>query len=249
MESLSASLEDYLEAISHISAIKKVARPKDIADRLKVNNSSVTGALKTLTDKGLINYAPHDVITLTPSGEQAAEDVIRRHETLRDFFQEVLSVNPEEAEDSACKMEHAISPGIIERFLRFSEFMTLCPRGGARWAEGFKSYCEKGCKQAECENCITLCLEDLKKKFSPGKSSSSHTVTLQSMGPGCKCRIVKIRARGDIHRRMVEMGLSTGSLVKVERTAPLGDPMSIKVKGYHLSLRGTEAQYIEVEPL
>jgi DtxR family Mn-dependent transcriptional regulator len=46
---LSASMEDYLEAIFHIAADKQAARAKDIAKRLKVNNSSVTGALRILS--------------------------------------------------------------------------------------------------------------------------------------------------------------------------------------------------------
>ena len=54
---LSASLEDYLKAIFRIVAVKQAARAKDISARLNVSNSSVTGALRTLADRGLINYA------------------------------------------------------------------------------------------------------------------------------------------------------------------------------------------------
>ena len=50
---LSASMEDYLEAIFHIVSEKQAARAKDIAKRLKVNNSSVTGALRSLAEKGV----------------------------------------------------------------------------------------------------------------------------------------------------------------------------------------------------
>ena len=66
---LSASLEDYLKAIFRIVAVKQAARAKDISARLSVSNSSVTGALRTLADRGLINYAPYDLITLTPLGQ------------------------------------------------------------------------------------------------------------------------------------------------------------------------------------
>jgi DtxR family Mn-dependent transcriptional regulator len=58
VDELSASMEDYLEAIYHIVTAKQAARAKDIAKRLDVNNSSVTGALRTLSEKGYINYAP-----------------------------------------------------------------------------------------------------------------------------------------------------------------------------------------------
>ena len=48
-------------------------------------------------------------------------------------------------------------------------------------------------------------------------------------------------------KRLVEMGISRGSVIEVERVAPLGDPIEVKVKGYHLSIRKEEAQNIEVQ--
>ena len=54
-EELTSSLEDYLETIYLIISEKEAVRPKDIAKRLNVSNASVTGALKTLADKGMIN--------------------------------------------------------------------------------------------------------------------------------------------------------------------------------------------------
>ena len=113
VQTLSASLEDYLEAIFHIVDEKQAARAKDIAQRLRVRASSVTGALQLLADKGLINYAPYDLITLTPKGKKLARDVILRHEALREFFTKVLAVDPDVAEEAACKMEHAIPPQIV----------------------------------------------------------------------------------------------------------------------------------------
>ncbi|HEV58563.1 MAG TPA: MarR family transcriptional regulator, partial [Phycisphaerales bacterium] len=56
--SLTASLEDYLEAIFHLENKDKVARSKDIAGALGVARPSVTGALRTLAGKGLVNYEP-----------------------------------------------------------------------------------------------------------------------------------------------------------------------------------------------
>ena len=51
LEALSASMEDYLEAIFHVAAEKGAARAKDISKRMKVNSSSVTGALRALADE------------------------------------------------------------------------------------------------------------------------------------------------------------------------------------------------------
>ena len=86
LELLSSNMEDYLEAIFHISQKKQAARAKDIADRLKVNKSSVTGALRSLSEKGLVNYAPYDIITLTTKGKRLAIEIVRRHDALKEFF-------------------------------------------------------------------------------------------------------------------------------------------------------------------
>ncbi len=158
-QSLSASQEDYLETIYHIIATKKVARAKEIAGRLKVSRSSVTEAFRSLAQRGLINYAPYEVITLTDQGRAAAEDVIRRHQTLKDFFVSVLAVEERVAEEGACRIEHAAPPEIIERLIQFMEFVRLCPRGGDEWVEGFKRYCENGATRSDCRRCITNCLE------------------------------------------------------------------------------------------
>ena len=133
---LSASLEDYLKAIFRIVAVKQAARAKDISARLGVSNSSVTGALRTLADRGLINYAPYDVITLTPLGQTTARDIVRRQEALREFFTKVLAVDAETAEIGACKMEHEIPPAIVERFIQFVDFVEVCPRAGASGSTG-----------------------------------------------------------------------------------------------------------------
>ena len=107
---LSSNMEDYLEAIFHISSEKQAARAKDIADRLKVNKSSVTGALRSLSEKGYVNYAPYDIITLTDKGKVLAKDVVRRHETLKDFFVKILLVDETEAEEASCKIAYLSTP-------------------------------------------------------------------------------------------------------------------------------------------
>lgn len=125
---LSASLEDYLEAISRILTEKQAVRAKDIAQRLGVNNSSVTVALRSLTGKGLVNYAPYDVITLTAEGQRASEDVIQRHQALQDFFVKVLLIDEELSDRAACNMEHALPHKILAPLTRFLEFVERCPQ-------------------------------------------------------------------------------------------------------------------------
>ena len=141
-QTLSASLEDYLEAIFHIAALKQAAKAKDISERLKVNKSSVTGALRALSDRGLVNYAPYDIITLTPKGKAFAERVVRRHVIFRDFLVKVLGVDEKDAEESACRVEHAMPGEILERLALFVEYIELRPGGRKEFVEAFSRYCD-----------------------------------------------------------------------------------------------------------
>ena len=58
---------------------------------------------------------------------------------------------------------------------------------------------------------------------------------------------MRVRGVGRTNKRIADMGVVPGTPVEVERIAPLGDPIDIKVKGYHLSLRKKEAAAITVE--
>ncbi len=157
--SLSASLEDYIEAIYHIIEEKLVARSKEIAARLDVSRASVTEALRALSKKGLINYAPYEAITMTEKGRKAAEDVIFRHESLKRFFVEVLALDEGIAEEGACKIEHTAPPEIIARMISFIEFMQHCPRGGDDMIKGFNDYCMQGKTRLDCDECVSHCLD------------------------------------------------------------------------------------------
>jgi len=156
---LSASLEDYIEAIYHIIEEKLVARSKEIAASLQVSRASVTEALRALSKKGLINYSPYEAITLTEEGKKAAEDVIFRHEALKRFFIEVLSIDASIAEEGACRIEHAAPPEIISRMIDFTKFMQVCPRGGEDMIKGFAEFCKRGKQSNNCNDCVASCQE------------------------------------------------------------------------------------------
>ena len=214
---LSASLEDYLEAIYHIVTKKGAARPKDISKHLEVGNSSVTGALKALAARKLVNYAPYDVVTLTPDGEEAALDVVRRHESLREFFLKVLAADERLAEDAACRMEHAVPKELVDRFISFVEFVEMCPRGGPGLLEGFKVHLEAGCRP----DCFDACPAAVGGAETPRQ----RRINLDDLRPGQRAKVLKVNAEGALRRRLVDLGLTAGTIVTMERSAPLGDPL------------------------
>lgn len=142
---LSASLEDYLEMIYNLTRDFKVARSKDIAEGLGVSKASVTGALKLLHNKGLVNYEPYGFITLTEKGRFEAQAIVRRHIIIESFFVNVLGVEQQVAKQAACRAEHALGPVIISRLLSFTEFSEKFSKRGADIAAEFqKFYRSKG---------------------------------------------------------------------------------------------------------
>lgn len=72
-------------------------------------------------------------------------------------------------------------------------------------------------------------------------------MNLASLKPGQQGRITAIGAVGPLRRRLLDMGVLVGESVRVVKVAPLGDPIEVTVKSYHLSLRRQEAQGIAVE--
>lgn len=71
-------------------------------------------------------------------------------------------------------------------------------------------------------------------------------LTLKEIGIGESCKICKLHGEGAIKRRIMDMGLTKGVIVKVIKVAPLGDPIELNVRGYELSLRKADADLIEV---
>lgn len=70
---------------------------------------------------------------------------------------------------------------------------------------------------------------------------------LSELKPKEKGKIVRVAGGGSTSRRILDMGMVSGTEVEVERIAPLGDPMEIKIKGYHLTLRKEEAANVQVD--
>lgn len=76
----------------------------------------------------------------------------------------------------------------------------------------------------------------------------THHITLDQLEVGQKGRIAAVDFGGDQATRLMEMGLIAGTTVEVARIAPLGDPIDVLVRGYHLSLRASEAKQVSIEP-
>lgn len=71
--------------------------------------------------------------------------------------------------------------------------------------------------------------------------------TLKEVKVGECATVTKLHGEGALKRRIMDMGITKGVCIKVNKLAPLGDPMELTVRGYELSLRKSDAELIEVE--
>jgi DtxR family Mn-dependent transcriptional regulator len=236
---LTAALEDYLETIFEVIQDRKVARVRDIAQARQVKPGSVTPALKRLEDMGMIRYERREYITLTDDGVQVARRVHARHHVLVDFFTQILKMDPASAEKDACAMEHHLSDGAMDRLVSLFEFMQTCPDKMPTFLQEFHTQAlSPGSRRGQvCHGCI-----ESKECGAPPQDVRS----LAALQPGDTGRVSLVNASGAIRQRLLDMGMLPGALIQVERTAPSGDPIWVRLHGYQLSLRKREAEAIQV---
>jgi Mn-dependent DtxR family transcriptional regulator len=102
------SAEDYLETILLLSKKTGAVRSIDIVNDMGFSKPSVSVAMKKLRERGMILMDADGLISLTPEGERAAEEVYRRHSTLCDWLVSI-GVEETQAAADACRMEHVLS--------------------------------------------------------------------------------------------------------------------------------------------
>lgn len=127
IKNLTSVMEDYLETIFNLEKDKRVVRVKDIAGKLGVKMPSVTSMLKSLSDRGLVNYEKYEYVFLTEEGNAIGREMNRRHEILFRFLTKILNIDPSNASEEACKMEHVLSPETMEKLVCLIDSMLACP--------------------------------------------------------------------------------------------------------------------------
>ena len=238
-QSLTGALEDYLETIYLLIRSRGFARVRDIAKARGVKAGSVSPALRRLSELGLVDYAQREYIGLTEDGDRAARRVHSRHQILTRFFREVLRMEADSAEREACAIEHNLSDEGMDRMVRFFEYLHVCPRTPLGALEAFSACpvlsdeehdADHACKNQQCKL----------------RHSKEKTMSIRKLAPGERARVIQVKARGAIRQRLLDMGVLPNVLVEVERIAPTGDPIWIKLLGSQIALRGAEAEAIRV---
>jgi DtxR family Mn-dependent transcriptional regulator len=117
MSKTSEAIEDYAKAIYTLSRDRRgPVLNGEVAERLEVTPATATSMLKRLDGLGLVDYLPYRGVTLTPSGERLALEVIRHHRLIEAYLSEALGMPADRVHAEAEVLEHYISED-LERLI------------------------------------------------------------------------------------------------------------------------------------
>ncbi len=116
---MTASLEDYLEAIYFLNGKNDFVRVTDIAARLGISKPSVNRAVNTLKERGLVEHEHYGSLKLTEEGTKIAKAVAERHMMLKKFLMDILGVDEATASEEACEIEHVLSADTINKMSEY----------------------------------------------------------------------------------------------------------------------------------
>ncbi len=113
------STEMYLETVYVLERDHGHAHGVEIAKHLGVSKPSVTKAMNHLSELGLINKESYGSITLTKKGKTVSAKIYKRHQLITRYLEKSLGLDPNEAADNACKMEHIVSDRMLEAIVDY----------------------------------------------------------------------------------------------------------------------------------
>src|SRR5437016_11904200 len=128
-EPLSATVEEYLEMIYNMNMEDEVVIGARLAEKFRVAPPTVTEMLKSLVRDGYVEMDNRRQVTLTETGNQAAEAVLRRHLLTERFLVDMLGMQWHQVHEEACRLEHFISGAVEARVITTLNNPTTCPHG------------------------------------------------------------------------------------------------------------------------
>lgn len=215
----SPATEDYLKAIFKLSQESQAATTSSIAASLGIAAGSVSGMLKRLSERGLVEHVPYYGARLTADGEEEALRTIRRHRILELFLVEVLGYEWDRVHDEAERLEHAASDELISRMAQALGEPTADPHGAPiPTVEG--TLVDRAWPRLD--------------EIETGQVGAVRRVSDED--PAAL-------------RYLGELGLRPGAEVHVLERAPFNGPLLLSVAGERHSIGRELARTIRVEPL
>ena len=117
----SESNEMYLETIYILESNHGHAHIVDIAKKLGVTKPSVTKAMDQFKKQDLIRQESYGPVNLTEKGKAVSKKIYRNHQLIAQYLEKSLGLNPDEASDNACRMEHSITGDMLKAIEKYLE--------------------------------------------------------------------------------------------------------------------------------
>lgn len=218
---LTARVEDYLEAVFEIEISGRLATVTELSQKLGVTKATVTAILKRMKESDLLEHERYGDVVLTELGQQRAAVIYRRHQLLSDFFIKVLGFSASQARAVSCVMEHEICERTEARFAAFTDAILQAENDDAPWYKELK-------EKIEIPHALSMPLA------MPGKWSE-----------GVLCRLT---VSGEMRAHLVELGFITGAIVERSPHFMRKDPFTVRVNEQEVSVTKKEASVIWVVP-
>jgi len=213
------SVEEYLEAIYSFNEKGRLAKNSELAKRLKVAPPSVTQMVQKLAEEGLVEYEPYRGAFLTGKGTALAQNVVRKHRLLERFLHDVLGIGLDKVHEEACRLEHGLSDEAAAALCKVMDTPEVCPDDGM-----------------EIPPC-PLDVDDCNECEAARVNFESKLLTqLSHLKPGEEGDVAFVRGGSNACQRLLDMGLTKGTKVKVLKAAPFNGPVEVSVRGTSLAL-------------
>jgi DtxR family transcriptional regulator, Mn-dependent transcriptional regulator len=233
---MSASTEEYLEALYQLTQNGRTAGTSEISKKLKIAPASVTEMLKKLAEEDLVKYSPYHGVTLTPSGYKIAEKMTRKHRLLEYFLHNFLKIGNEKVHGQACAMEHSLSDEAERALCRTLKAPDKCP-------DDDQVIPACNLEFQTCDQCQKWSGNSLNEVG----SRKANVVSVSSLKEKQEAKVAFIRGDHKALKRLQDLGLTPGTRIKVNRIAPLKGPIEISLRGCKLALGDDVACNVFVE--
>jgi len=213
--------EDYLKAISALSADGGSASTNDLAEQLNIAPASVTGMLQRLavSSPPLVDYRKRQGATLAEAGEKAALKVIRRHRLLETYLHESLGFPWDEVHAEACELEYVISERFEARIDAILGHPTHDPHGEP--------------------------IPDLSLRMPPEAS-----IQLSTLRPPQQAIIQRVCAHdGELLRYLQENNLVPGTRLKIGAYSPIDGNLTVLVDDEEMVIGEAVSSHVFVEEM
>ena len=219
------STQDYLKAIYSLTKNGDLVSTTQISQKLDVAPASVTEMLKKLSEDDFIKYEPNRGSILTVKGLREAQKVTLKHRLLERFLADTLHIGKDKVHIEACKMEHDLSDEAEESLCRFLKHPDTC-------SDDNKTIPACDLPFSSCEECIKLHNQGLEEVGRRDK----NLIPIHEVKGGKFGKISFIRGEHKVLQRLLDMGLTPGTRIKVVKAAPMNGPIEVAVRGSKLAL-------------